>query len=203
MFILRFVRSLLLFAIVMHLSLAAREVIVEFKGAYFRSTDSRFKQIYNKGGALFGPEVTFQLCECKPWYGFASVDYLAKRGRSIGLCLPTKVRMLPLALGVKYFKPVRCADLYAGLGFQAVNLRTSNCLSGVAINTSKWGYGGIAKLGAYVDVRRNFVLDMFVDYSFVTVGRPVLCQPANGVISPLKSHLNGAVFGVGLGYRFN
>lgn len=183
--------------------LVAWDIILEFKGAYFRSTDCRFKQIYNKGGALYGPEVTFQLCECKPWYGFASIDYLAKRGRSIGLCSSTKVRMLPLALGVKYLKPVRCAELYAGLGFQAVNLRTSNCSPDVAIMTSKWGYGGIAKFGAYFDLCRDFVLDVFVDYSFVGVGKPQLCQPLFGSIFPLRANLNGVIFGVGFGYRFN
>jgi hypothetical protein len=186
-----------------YLPLAGRDIILEFKGAYFRSTDCRFKQIYNKGGALYGPEVTFRLCECKPWYGFASIDYLAKRGHSIGLCSPTKARMLPLALGVKYIKPVRCADLYAGLGFQAVNLRTSNCTPDIAIKTSKWGYGGIAKLGAYFDLCRDFVLDLFVDYSFVKVGKPILCQPISGSIFPLSAKLNGAVFGAGFGYRFN
>ena len=203
MFISKLLRFISLVAIALHVPLAAHDVIVEFKAAYFRATDSCFRAIYGNGAALFGPEVTFSLCGDSDWYGFASVDYLKKSGHSVGLCDPTTVRMVPLAFGLKYFKPVGCADLYAGLGFQPTHLKTNNCSPTVVQQTSQWCLGGIAKFGAYVDVRCNFVLDFFVDYSFVKAGCPKLCPSISASLISLKANLSGVIFGVGFGYRFN
>lgn len=203
MFISKLVRCLSLLAIVIHMPLAARDVIVEFKAAYFHSTDSCFKAIYGNGAALFGPEVTFSICSNNNWYGFASVDYLKKDGKSVGLCNSTTVRMVPLAFGLKYFESVCCADVYAGLGFQPTHLKTTNCSPYVVQHASQWCLGGIAKVGAYIDLRCNFVLDLFLDYSFVKAGCPELCQPAFGTLVPLKANISGVIFGAGIGYRFD
>lgn len=203
MLISKLVRCVSLLAIALHIPLAARDVIVEFKGAGFIPTNSCFKAIYGKGAALFGPEVTFNICADRNWYGFASIDYLKKSGKSVGLCNPTTVRILPLAIGLKYFESVCCADVYAGLGFQPTHLKTTNCSPDVVQHTSQWCLGGIAKLGAYFDVRCNWVLDLFLDYSFVKAGCPELCQPVDGPVTSLKANISGVILGVGLGYRFN
>ncbi len=203
MFISKLIRGFLLFLIIMQMPLAARDVIVEFKGAGFIPTNSSFQDIYGKGAALFGPEVTVDICDTNRWYVFASVDYLKKDGHSIGLCNDTTIRMVPLAFGLKYFKPIHCADFYAGLGFQPTHLKTTNCSPFVVQNTSQWCLGGVAKLGAYVDVRCNFVLDFFVNYSFVKAGCPKFCQPENEPLLPLKANISGVIIGAGFGYRFN
>ena len=182
----------------------ARDVILEFKAAYFLPTDSVFKQIYHNGSALYGPEVTVQLCNNKNWYGFASIDYFQKKGHSIGLCDSTKVSLLPLGIGLKYFVPTFCDrfDFYLGLGFQPVYVRTKNCVECVSTKQSRWGFGGIAKAGTYWYLPHNFVIDLFVDYSFVKVGCKNSCQPCSGTIIPRKADISGAIFGLGLGYRF-
>ncbi|MFA6066740.1 MAG: hypothetical protein WC707_06180 [Candidatus Babeliaceae bacterium] len=192
---LRYVYALLFFIY----PLLCRDVLVEFKTAYFLPTDSCVRAIYGKGGALYGPEATFQLCENDNWYGFASVDFLSKKGHSVGLCEPTKMYIAPLALGVKYFVPFCYGDFYAGLGFQALHLKTVNCSSHVAQITSKWGFGGIAKIGAYCELPCNYFVDLFFDYSFAKVG----CDKCSTSTVPLKVSMNGAIFGIGLGYRFN
>lgn len=179
--------------------LFCRDVLLEFKGAYFLPTDSCVKKIFHKGGALYGPEITFQLCECSNWYGFASVDYLSKKGHSLGLCERTTMRIVPLAFGVKYFVPFCYGDFYVGLGFEPVHLKTINCSPFVQQKTSKWGFGGIAKVGAYFDLSCNYFLDLFIDYSVARVG----CDKCSAGVIPLKVKLDGAIFGVGLGYRFN
>ena len=177
------------------------DILLEFKGAYFLSTSKVFREIYNNGGCLFGPEVTFKLMDCL--YGFASIDYLTKSGHSIGLCDYTRVNLLPLGIGLKYMES--CCDnvqLYVGLGFQPVRLQTKNCSPFVIQNQKKWGFGGIAKIGAYVDLPCHFLLDFFIDYSFVKVK----CGPdqsCTGYVEPRKANLSGVVFGAGLGYRFN
>lgn len=184
--------------------ICARDVTLEFKAAYFLPTDCVFKQIYNNGSALYGPEVTFQFCNNKNWYGFASVDYFQKKGNSIGLCDCTKVSLLPLGLGLKYFVPAFCdrANFYLGLGFQPTHVRTENCVNGISTEQSRWGFGGIAKAGTYWYLPHNFVVDLFVDYSFAKVGCKNNCKLSTEKMISRKADVSGAVFGIGLGYRF-
>jgi len=180
-------------------SLAARDVILEFKGAYFLPTNSRFKDCY-KGSALYGPELTVQLKENKNWYGFASLDYYKQKGRFLSRCDSTKLRLLPLAIGVKYFIPIRDrANFYFGLGFQPVYINQKSRRAFVTSKKTFWGYGGIGKIGAYIDLPRNFLLDLFIDYSFVWTSKNNFY---GNTLIPSRTNLSGAIFGAGLGYRF-
>jgi len=201
MMLFKTVRSLFI-SLLFVVPVVAREVILEFKGAYFLPTDCTFKTIYPKGGALFGPELTVQLCNDRNWSAFASFDYFKTAGCSIGLCDATTVKLIPLALGLKYFVPVHgCVDLYAGLGFEAINVRTINCSNFVVSPLSQWGFGGIAKVGAYYYLPHNFLIDIFIDYSFVNVGSNSCDCPSIGVQS-VKANVSGAIFGIALGYNF-
>lgn len=177
--------------------LEARDILVEFKTAYFSSSESRVKKIYGTGAVMYGPEVSFKLCGDRNWYGFAAVNYLSKNGRSIGFCNKTSMQLVPISLGLKYFIPVCWGDWYAGLGFQALNLTTKNCSQFVNKCTSKWGFGGVAKVGALFNLSCDWFLDFFIDYNFIKIGREACCKTV-----PLKVNLDGALFGAGLGYRF-
>lgn len=180
--------------------LHARDVLLEFKGAYFLP-HACFKNIY-KGGALYGPELTGQLCEDNEhWYGFASIDGFSKHGRSIGMCLPTRATLIQLAFGLKYFVPFCYGNFYLGLGVEPVYLKTKNCLPDGIVSTSKWSCGGIAKIGTYLDLPYcdDWFIDLFIDYSFAKVGCPFKCAD---IEVPLKANVSGAIFGGGLGYRF-
>ncbi len=189
--------------LVLTLPLAARDVFLEFKGAYFLPTHDDFKDLY-KGSALYGPELTVQLCEDSDWYAFGSFDYFRKRGDSVGLCDATTVRLIPLAFGLKYFMPLctECVDVYAGLGFEAVNVRTKSCSEFVVPKLSQWGFGGIAKVGAFYYLPCNFLIDLFVGYSFARVGsNDCVCQ-TSPVVQSVRANVSGAIFGAGIGYRF-
>lgn len=181
--------------------LIAQDVLLEFKAACFIPTSCRFKDIYGRSGALYGPELTMRLCD-SCWYGFASFDYFHKKGHSIGLCEPTTVTLVPIAFGLKYLVPTNdFLDCYAGLGFEAVNVRTRNCIESVVFKQTQWGFGGIAKLGVFYYLPCNFFLDFFVDYSFVNVGsKHSLCQ--NYGMESVKTKISGAILGAGVGYRF-
>lgn len=192
-------RYLLAFILAMYTPMFCNDVLVEFKAAYFLPSDAGLKNIYGNGGALYGPEVTFQLDECKKWYGFASIDFFSKKGHSVGLCTPTTMYMMPLAVGVKYFAEHCYGNFYAGLGFQPTRLKIVNCSDNATQTTTKWGFGGIVKFGSYFDLPCNYFIDLFIDYSFAKVGRDCCSTQATA----LKVNLNGAIFGVGLGYKFN
>jgi len=153
-----------------------------------------------------------------------SAAYASKNGHSVGLCIPTQVKLIPFGVGIKYFsqslEQYSCNNcrFYLGLGFQPVLLQTNNC-SKVVQNTSSWGFGGITKFGCLWNLPRNFFLDFFADYSFVNVGcsnpcnRSSLCSSTNSCcssytiysasfIKPLKANISGAILGIGIGYNF-
>lgn len=182
----------------------ARDVIFEFKTAYFRPTNNYFKQIYGNSGALFGPELSVQICDNNSnWYGFFSIDYLAKKGHSIGLCNKTRVSLLPIAIGVKYFTPSYCQkfDFYLGGGLQPTRVHTNDCSPYVPEKQTEWALGGIFKAGAYIPVYQCFMLDLFIGYSLVRVG----CKDSgcSGLFTiPLKANVSGLLIGAGFGYRF-
>lgn len=181
-------------------SIFCKDVFIEFKGACFLPTNSCVRNIYGKAGPLYGPELTFQLCENKNWYGFASLDFLTKNGRSIGLCDRTKMHLMPLGLGLKYFVPFCFGDFYMGLGFQPVLLKTINCSNFVLNKTSNWAFGGVAKMGSCFDLCDNYFLDIFADYSFAKLSCKKRCY--NLDVINVKANISGAVIGAGIGYRF-
>jgi len=79
-----------------------------------------------------------------------------------------------------------CVDFYIGLGFQPVHVRT-RALSAFVPQQNKWALGGIAKVGAYIDLSCNFVLDLFIDYSFAEVSSHVTQAP-QGFSAPKIQH---------------
>ncbi len=176
-----------------------RDVIVEFKGAYFLPTNSTFKGCY-KGSALYGPELTVQLCDNKNWYGFASIDYLKQKGRPLSRCDSTTLRLLPMAIGIKYFVPIHNrVNLYLGLGFEPVYINKKSRRACVTSKETLWAFGGIGKIGSYIDLPHSFVLDLFCDYSFAWARESSFY---GNTVVPSRVNISGAIFGAGLGYCF-
>lgn len=174
-------------------SLSARDTILEFKTAYFLPTTSHDKNSYD-GGVIFGPELTVQLLECRNWYAFASVDYFCKSENDLS------VHLVPLGIGLKYFMPLpcNCMNFYAGLGFQPVYVCEKRTLSAAVQEKSKWKFGGIAKVGSYIDLAYDVLLDIFIDYSFIASSS----DKDYSSYLPLRAKASGALFGGGLCYRF-
>ncbi len=173
-----------------------RDVLLEFKAAYFLPTSHLFKEIYH-GSAIYGPEATVQICD--QWYGFFSADFFNKKGYSIGLSTPTKVSLVNIGIGLKYFVPFCYGDFYVGLGAMPTRLHTHDESPYVIPYRTNWGCGGIAKIGAYFDVTDCFVFDLFFNYSFVKIG--FSNPPAAPTVSN-NARVNGCWFGAGLAYRF-
>lgn len=177
---------------------ARHDVIVEGKAAYFFPTNSRFRDIYGNGSGQYGAEVTFRLF--RQLYGFTSADFFNKKGKSINFCNSTTVNIINVGIGLKYLVPFCVGDFYVGLGALPTRLHTTDCSPYVIKNRTKWGCGGIAKVGAYFDLPKSFVIDVFADYSFVKI--PFNCCPKLNLAGH-SAHANGLSVGAGVGYRFN
>lgn len=187
--------------------LTGKNNILEIKAAYFLPTDAAFKDIYPKGGGLYGIELTMQLSKQlasdSNWRIFGSFDYFQKTGKSIGLGDSTKIKLIPLAVGLKYFIPCTdFIDFYAGLGFQPVNVRTENCSQFVVKNQSLWGFGGIAKMGTNFYIAQKFTIDIFINYSFVKVGSSECKDQNSSCLESIKANIGATIFGAGIGCNF-
>ncbi|MBI2352736.1 hypothetical protein HYV11_00655 [Candidatus Dependentiae bacterium] len=194
-----------------------RDLVLEFKMGAFLPTASLYKDIYGAASLFYNPECMIQLKDQKPWHLFFSALYTSKRGHSVGYDTPTKIEIIPLGIGLKYAISFYNGTFYVGLGFQPAYLRTFNSSEFIQQQTAKWGMGGIAKLGYYLDLSQNFSMNLFCDYSFVHVGsrhvyygNKSCCSSSpfsNSCINdqfvvPFTSNISGALIGVGLGYSF-
>jgi len=181
--------------------LQAKDVLVEAKGAYFYPTNSKFRHIYGNGVGLFGVEVTPEIWQ--RWYGFASVDWAATSGTSIGLGTYTSVTLLPIAAGVKYIYDINERwDWYVGLGGQGTWIQTRDHSSFVHHTISKWSWGGIIKTGFLINTDSKWFFDIFGSYCLMTSVGTDTKPFKTGFITGGHADPSGFAGGIGIGYRF-
>jgi len=171
------------------ISASAHDVLLEVKGAAFVPTSELFKNIYGTCGD-FGVELTAGEL-FKNLYSFGSIDFYLKDGITSELESTTRVTMLNFALGLKYFVPFHQGDFYIGLGVEPSRMTTQDENS-LTLQDVQWGCGGIAKVGVLVDLPHSLFTDIFFNYSFVNFNGTEQSTP-----------VNGCLFGIGFGYRFN
>lgn len=198
---------LALFYIFIHQSIIAHDFLLEVKGACFVPSDPLFKDVYGNENGLYGAEFTFRAYN--KWYGFISADFFSQTGACDLFQNPSKIELIPLAIGAKYFISFCIFDFYLGLGFQPTYVKNIyNKDQNTPLCQANWEYGGIAKIGSYIKLPCNFFLDLFFDYSFIyskcnaSLSNEDLLTNSTECITPAKTNLSGTIFGAGLGYRF-
>lgn len=177
-------------------NLNARDVLVEGKAAYFAPTDNKFRKIYS-GGGIYGGEITVNLYDNLS--GWLSADYFIKDGSSIGEHDSTRITLIPIGIGLKYFIPINCADLYIGAGALGISVDMKDRSPFVIHHISKWGLGGIAKAGALFYIAEELFADLFTSYTYSELG---FHQTDHGRVTRRHANLSGWSFGIGIGYRF-
>ncbi len=140
-------------------------VYLEEKASYFSPISHKVRDIYAKGMGMYGFELSFPI-----WnfiYGWTSGSYLSKVGHSIGDHSRTRVKLIPLGIGLKFMYTVDCIDFYAGVGGLGTYFHTNDQSPFVIRSTSKWAAGGIGKLGLFIRPTKVFFIDLFGDYSYM------------------------------------
>ncbi len=160
---------------------------VEIRSAGFFPTSGKFQKIYGKVSACYEFQATL---ESENFEGWVNVDWLTKKGRSIGLCDPTCVSIANTSFGINYL--LHCTQRvtpYLGIGpsISYIWLHNNSCCSE---RVSQLAYGVAVKSGFNFCVCKGLFLDLFVDYVY---------QPVN---FQTKSNIGGFKLGLGLGYKF-
>lgn len=177
--------------------LIAKDVLLEVRGAYFRPTNSLFREIYGSSGR-YGLEVSAQAW--KGLYPFVSADYFRKSGHSIGFCDPTHITLVPIGIGLKYLFPFQEKfDFYVGAGVLPTYMRIRDCGPFVEPTTRKWGVGGIAKAGFLYTCKNGLFIDIFGDYNYTKIR---IDQDDDCCVERNDAKVGGWAVGLGIGYRF-
>lgn len=129
-----------------------------------------------------------------------SVDYFTQEGRTQQDHDHTRLTMVPIGLGIKYIVPSpNICNPYLGIGANATYLNIHTHSEYLMHDLSQWGFGGIAKMGCIVDLTHSWILDLFINYTWVIV-HPEHCHGKYVVIH--DANLSGLSVGGAIGYRF-
>jgi hypothetical protein len=177
----------------------SRSVLVEAKIGYFYPTDAKFRHIYSNGGGIYGFEVSCQAW--KEFYGWASGSYFTQTGRSQGEHHRTRITLVPLAAGLKYVIPFceKRLDLYGDIGFVTTYFHTHDHSRYVIKSNSKWGTGGVWRIGCLGYVYDSLFIDVFADYTYTKIH---FHNTDNGRVIRRTADISGFSWGAGIGYRF-
>ena len=175
-------------------SFYAAETLIEAKGSFYYPTSPRFRHIYSEGG-LFGAEASFRAYE--QLFAWISGSFTTMSGHSLGLHDSTRIAFYPFGAGIKYFWPIKFADIYLGAGGLGVFMHIHDQSSYTPPKINRWGGGAILKGGCIFNCSKHLFVDLFSDYSFLYV--PV---PKHPPLIKNNANLSGWSAGIGIGYRF-
>jgi hypothetical protein len=176
--------------------LLGTDVLVEAQAGYYYPTNHKFREIYS-GSGIYGLEVSVQ--SWRSLYAWVSGSVFAKSGHSIGLRNSTHIVFVPIGVGLKYLWKVNFVDLYLGAGVLPTYLHIHDHSPYVVQKSSKWGCGGIAKVGAIFNLPKSFFIDVFTSYSYIKISDH---DTRHHTIYPSSANLSGFTFGGAIGYRF-
>jgi len=164
--------------------LQGKVVSLEVKGAYFQPTEKVFKEIYGNG-QTYGLELGIRI-----WGGlavWASGDYFTATGKLTFTGEVTKIRIIPVCGGGKYYFLSGRISPYVGLGVGYFAYKEESPIGKV----EKGNLGYIGKAGISFNISSGIIIDIQADYSHCQV------KPAE-----VKANLGGLQAGIGLGVVF-
>ncbi len=159
-------------------------VFLEARGAYFSPSDAAFREIYGYG-VSWGGEISFVISKrASVWAGG---DYFSKVGKLGFTEEETKIRIAPLAVGLKYHFALGRLRPYAGAGVAFFQYKEANSIGTI----QKGALGLVGRAGLLVMLGPAFFIDLQGTWSTCSV------QPLEA-----RANLGGLSLGLGLGFEF-
>ncbi|PCI78184.1 hypothetical protein COB21_01575 [Candidatus Aerophobetes bacterium] len=178
----------------------------EGKVSYFMPSSSQVSNIYHNGWLNYQVSATYLfpigLGKEHKIGVFSSLNYLHSRGESLGGDYSTRIRILPLTLGLRYlyafyFDDIEL-DVYGNLGarYNWINIRNHCPYVETSVNPNC--FGGVAELGAIAAFAKYFLINVFMDYSVANTSSSV----SKPFVYKQTLSISGFSIGGGLGVRF-
>ncbi len=176
---------------------SSRNVVLLGDVGYFRPTKSRFRSIY--GSSLINYRVSLQVQLWKQLYALVDTNLLHKKGASIGVRNATKILLIPVDIGIKYYLPTWD---WLSFYFKAAGEITGTFIENQTTfveDVRQSSAGAVGGVGAFLSFgeEARFCLDVFADYSFVKLHTFGTATSEGG-----RTELGGLILGGGLGCKF-
>ncbi len=170
-------------------------ILAEFKMGYFRFGDRHLRHMYGKGVLDLQLASSFRVW--KPLYLYAAAEYIGANGRTLGGHERTKIRLVPLSLGLQYILLITY-DLkyYLTAGPRAFHFHQKNHSRGLPSTVNKWGCGGFFNTGFMYHLSEHIIIDFFGEYSY---GR-MHFKTDRGNVKGNSLQVGGLTLGAGIGY---
>ena len=179
-------RAILILAVLIVVSGAAQaeSVYLKVSGSYFYPSDSSFQDIYG-GGMQFGGELGFKVWDRLDLW--VDAGFFSKKGELTFTREETKLRIIPVASGLRYRLTSGTLNAYLGAGVAYFVFHEENVIG--TVNSGGFGFKG--KVGAFIVVTKGLLLDVFVNYTY-------------GKMTPADFSINvgGIEAGLGIGFEF-
>lgn len=178
-----------------------KKTILEAKGGYFFFQNTTLRKIYDHGGMDFQFSSSFPFLRYQKFAinGYASLEFLLAKGKSIGAKEKTTFMAIPISLGIKpAFILSSFAEYYLAFGPRYFYVCQRNHSSFVDRTNHDHIFGGFANTGFNFFPYSKLVLDVFGEYSY-GVGN---FSPRKTNVFGKKSDVGGFTFGLGLGWFF-
>jgi len=165
-------------------TISASGLTIEARGTFFMPTDETFRDVYGSGPS-WGGELGFRISDrLTVWAGG---DYFSASGKLVFTEDETKIRIVPLSAGAKYFPVSGVVSPYVGAGVGYFQYQETNSIGTV----EKGAVGLVARLGLLIKLGPAFFADVQGGWTTCSV------QPLE-----VQANLGGFSAGLGLGFEF-
>ena len=180
--------------------------IIEGRVAYFIPSSSLLANIYENGWINYGLQATYLLPIKLPSTNklgvYSSFNYLQSSGYSLGGGQYSRIRILPLTVGLKYLYAFCLnkveVDAYAALGARYNWINIHNRSDYVVQDVNPNGFGGVGEVGVLAIFQKYFLINAFMDYSIANVSS----KQTRPFVYRQTLNISGFSVGGGLGVRF-
>ncbi|HUT07554.1 MAG TPA: OmpW family outer membrane protein [Candidatus Latescibacteria bacterium] len=162
-------------------------VSVTLKAGQFWPSDSVFSEVYNSG-MVFGGEIAVPIAG--GLHLWAGAEYFGKSGLLTLSEEVTKVRIIPLFLGLRYHFGKSAVRPYLGAAAAYFLFKEENPIGSV----SESGLGFLGQAGLMIKIGGPFALDLFGSYR--------ACTLKTNEPDPVEAKIGGFTAGVGFVFRF-
>jgi len=170
---------------------------LEIKVGYFFFSDHKMQKIYDRGGLDVQASISYPMWRWLQIYG--SVEYLEKHGRSLNAYQKTRIREVPLSLGLKpIIRLSPKVEYYFTLGPRYIFVCQHNHSSFVDKKIRQSGLGGFVNTGFNFHINPHLLIDVFGEYSY----KQMHFHSSKTNVYGRNIQVGGFTFGAGLGYAF-
>lgn len=162
---------------------------LKLRGAAFIPQSDLFRDIYGTAGGCVELEYAYHIKSYLNLWG--NFDWFSKKGRSLGTCDPTKIKIAYFSFGLSCVHEINACNLFSiGIGPSIAGIWLTN-KSHPCEKVSKASGGLVIKTNYNNYFSENVTIELFADYVY---------QPVH--FRPRHTQVGGLRLGAGLGYTF-